>query len=356
VDISAERLNPAYWQEVDTRLAYVNSKGLVAGLAIAWGDKRREEPYAWRRFPGIDARKRYARYAAARYGAYDVYFLVAGEWHAEVRTRPADEGAVKQEFIEIGDALADADPHDRMIGIHPMSEHGSVREFNSARWMAFGDYQQNYRDLHQRALESRPRGKPVVNSEYGYFLRDQNGDGVPDKDNSTSLAAMRHATWDIVMAGTYVVTGFGTTYFGGNRDPGPFAVSAVKNRPWEAQIGVIKRIFDRLDWWMLEPHDALVRSATPRDSDGTELGRITPPRATYWTLADPGRQYVLYVRGLRTSVHLTLPGTGGPFTARQIDPRTGRETRLPLVSAAADRLTYEPPDDQDWVVVLTRDR
>jgi hypothetical protein len=59
-----------------------------------------------------------------------------------------------------------------------------------------------------------------VNSEYGYFLRDQSGDSVPDKDNSTS-ARQCHASWDIAMAGGYIVTGFGTTYFGSSRDPGP---------------------------------------------------------------------------------------------------------------------------------------
>ena len=130
-----------------------------------------------------------------------------------------------------------------MIAIHPMTAQGSVREFNAAKWMAFGDYQQNYRDLHGRVLESRAANKPVVNSEYGYFLRDQSGDGVPDKDNSTSADAMRHATWDIVMAGGYVVTGFGTTYFGGNRDPGPFDLDARKNDVWEAQLGHLRRVF-----------------------------------------------------------------------------------------------------------------
>lgn len=208
-DIGAERLNPAYWREVDVRIAYANSRGIVCGLAVAWGDKRQVEPYAWRRFPNVEARTRYARYIAARYGAYDVYFIVSGEWHGEVRTRPAPEADVKREFIEIGQALARADAHGRMIAIHPMTGHGSVREFNDASWMSFGDYQQNYRDLHERVLESRTIAKPVVNAEYGYFLRDQNGDGVPDKDNSTSLESMRHATWDIVMAGGYVVTGFG---------------------------------------------------------------------------------------------------------------------------------------------------
>jgi hypothetical protein len=139
----------------------------------------------------VEARKRYARYIAARYSAYDVYFIVSGEWHGEVRTRPSTDDAVRKEFIEIGDALAAADPHGRMVAIHPMTAQGSVREFNSARWMSFGDYQQNYRDLHGRVLESLKLNKPVVNSEYGYFLRDSSGDGVPDKDNSTSAAAIQ---------------------------------------------------------------------------------------------------------------------------------------------------------------------
>ena len=349
-DLSAERLNPAYWQEVDARVAHANARGIVCGLALAWGDKRREEPFAWRRFPTLDARTRYARYIAARYGAYDVYFLVSGEWHGEVRTRPAPEADVRREFVEIGRALDAADAHDRMIGIHPMTEHGSVREFNDAPWMAFGDYQQNYRSLHARALESRRLGKPVVNSEYGYFLRDQNGDGVPDKDNSTSLAAMRHATWDIVMAGSYVVTGFGTTYFGGHRDPGPFDVAAARNRPWEAQIGIVKGLFETLDWWRLEPHDALVRSATPRGEDGRELERLTPPSTTYWALAEPGRQYVLYVRGLQAPVTLTTKG-GAHLRARQLDPRTGEETDL-TAPTPGQPYTYTPPDRQDWVVIL----
>jgi len=349
-DLSAERLNPDYWQEVDARVAYANARGVVSGLAIAWGDKRREEPFAWRRFPDLEARRRYARYIAARYGAYDVYFLVSGEWHGEVRTRPAPEDEIKREFIEIGRALDEADAHDRMIGIHPMTEHGSVREFNGASWMDFGDYQQNYRNLHARALESRRLGKPVVNSEYGYFLRDQNGDGVPDKDNSTSITAMRHATWDIVMAGSYVVTGFGTTYFGGHRDPGPFDVNAPQNKPWEAQLGVMKMVFEGLAWWRLEPHDELVRTVTPRGEDGMELGRLTPPEVAYWALAEPGRQYVVYVRGVRAPVTIAVLN-GRRLRARQLNPRTGAQTDL-AQPKSADQYTYRPPDQQDWVVTL----
>lgn len=352
-DIASEKINPAYWREVDHRLAHANSKGIVAGLALAWGDKRRQEPYAWRRFPSVAARKRYARYVAARYSAYDVYFIIAGEWHGEARTRPAPEAEVRREFIEIGDALRLADAHGRMAAIHPMTAGGSVREFNEAKWMAFADYQQNYRDLHARVLESRPVGRPVVNSEYGYFLRDQSGDGAPDKDNSTSAETMRHATWDIVMAGGYVVTGFGTTYFGGHRDPGPFDLDAAKNRPWEQQMTALKKFFTGLEWWKFEPHDELVSSATPRGKDAKHLERIRPPLATYWCLAAPGEQYVLYARGLKQPVTLQVTGAGAQWLAGEFDPRTGGSRTL-RATVKDGRFEYRPPDEQDWVVVLKR--
>jgi hypothetical protein len=351
-DIATEKLNPGYWQEVDVRLAHANSKGIVCGLALAWGDKRKIEPYAWRRFPDLAARLRYARYIAARYSAYDVYFIVSGEWHGEVRTRSSDEETVRQEFIAIGDALHAADPHGRMIAIHPMTAQGSVREFVGTKWMAFGDYQQNYRDLHARALESRKANRPVVNSEYGYFLRDQSGDGVPDKDNSTSIEAMRHATWDIVMAGGYVVTGFGTTYFGGNRDPGPFDLLTAKNDPWEAQIGHVRRVFLPLAWWKLEPHDEWLSCSTLRGKEGQQFGRVVPPKTTYWCLAEPGRQYIVYARGLAEPLTLAVDTAAGPLTAVRFDPRSG-ERRILGTVASQDRFEFRPPDEQDWVVLLS---
>jgi len=278
---------------------------------------------------------------------------LSGEWHAEIRARNSDEESVRKEFIALGDALAAADPHERMIGIHPMTAHGSVREYAAAKWMAFGDYQQNYRDLHARVLESRAAVRaPVVNSEYGYFLRDQSGDGVPDKDNSTSLSAMRHATWDIVMAGGYVVTGFGTTYFGGNRDPGPFDLTAAKNKPWEEQIGHVKAAFADLDYHKLQPHDELLTCSAKRGPEGREHGRIVPPAAAWWCLAEPGRQYVVYVRGLNGPVQISVDTSAGPLRAARFNPRSGE--RLALDAATKDRFDFQPPDKDDWVVLLMR--
>ncbi len=357
--IGEEKINPAYFQEADQRVALANAQGLVLGVALAWGNKGRNEPWSWGRLPNLPARLRYARYVAARYGAYAVYFLVSGEWHGEIRSRAAPPEEVRREFVAIGDAVQAANGHRRMIGIHPMTAHGSTREFNeAARWMGFADYQQNYADLHGRALASRVVEKPIVNSEYAYFLRDQNGDGVVDKHHSYTAHDIRHATWDIVMAGAYVVTGFGSTYMGGHRHPTPFLPDDPKNAIWAGQIGRMKEFFAALDYWKLAPHDELITGETPRGADRPGRGGVGAqgvatlrgPETTYWCLAEPGRVYAVYVRGTKQPLTLTLSGGTG-WKARRFDPRSGRSDPVPI-EATSGRFRLVAPDEQDWAFVL----
>lgn len=361
-DIAGEKINPAYFQEADIRVAHANAQGIITGIAVAWGNKGRNEPYSWGRLPNVEARKRFARYAAARFSAYDVYFLVSGEWHGEVRSRPAPVPEVLKEFVAIGDVLRAADPHRRMTGIHPMTEHGSTREFNAASsWMDFGDYQQNYRDIHARLLESRGLNKPVVNSEYAYWLRDSDGDGKVDKQHSYTLEDIRAATWDIVMAGGYLVAGFGSTYMGGIRHPTTFLPDDPKNVPWAGQIGQVKKFFSSIEYWKLEPHDELVTSRAARTADRVtqvELGdrrlnMMQAPATTYWCLAEPGKIYIAYVRGTTEPVTIALDGRGASaWQAEQFDPRTGARKSLTAPAAGSDRYEYRAPDAQDWLVVV----
>ncbi|MGQ9621751.1 MAG: apiosidase-like domain-containing protein [Bacteroidales bacterium] len=354
-NLALQEVNPAYWQEVDERIEYTNNKGIIVGLVLAWGDKNRKVPFPWRLFPDLEARKRYARYIAARYSAYNVYFILSGEWHAEAKTRPAPEAEIKKEFIEIGAELKRWEPHSRMIGIHPMTSHGSVREFNEADWMSFGDYQQNYHSLHERMLESMKFNKPVVNAEYAYYLRDQNGDGKPDKENSVNIECIRHASWDIVMSGGYLVTGFGTTYFGGYRDPGPFDVNTPKNDDWEKQAGIMKEFFTKLNWWKLNSFDQwLVCNQVP-GSDTRVDGVIAPPVTACWLLADPGNTYVIYARGVDEEIILqqnSIPE--GKFKTVLFNPATGNTTYKGEIIFAENVFKFKTPDKGDWVILLTK--
>jgi hypothetical protein len=157
------------------------------------------------------------------------------------------------------------------------------------------------------------------------------------------------------MAGAYVVTGFGTTYFGGNRDPGSFDLRAPKNRPWEEQLSYARRFFAGFQWWKLEPHDELLQCGTPRGKDGKEMNQTTPPEKTYWCLAEPGRNYIVYVRGLHEWLTISAAIPAGGLRGRQFNPRTGEFLDW-RAEVNGSRVRYRPPDLEDWVLHLEAGR
>jgi len=68
-------------------------------------------------------------------------------------------------------------------------------------------------------------------------------------------------------------------------------------------------------------------------------------------LAELGRQYVIYVRGLAQAVELEIPAAARLSSCRLFNPRTGELKSLPL-PADANRYQFVPPDDQDWLVAI----
>ncbi len=310
-----QKIRPSYFQEIDTRVNYMNSKGITVGYMPAWAQD-------WDDY-GETERLRYARYVVARYSAYNVVFIVSGEYN---ETLTADA------YRKIGQEIHKTDPHARMIAIHSTN---SVETFAGESWMGFGDYQQIYSSLHTAILNARDHNKPVVNAEYAYFLRDQDGDGTVDKPNSATLEQIRNATYDIVMAGGYFVTGWGTTYYGGYRDPGPFDVDAAKNDPWEDDVQHVKKILTNMEWWKLQPNDGLLSGS-----------------GTRYCLAEIGRQYLAYVRGNSGTNSLSLGGApSATYAVQRFDPRNGTYTSLADYTGTGP-VTLAPPDSQDWIFAL----
>ncbi len=338
--LADERFNPGYFQEVDHRISYMNEKGITAGIVLAWG----AHANSWLDFPSQAARHRYARYVAARYSAYNVTFIVAGEWSLGRLS--------SQLYRRLGEEIMQSDPHNRLRGIHPNSDGAQNRAYFQDHWMTFGEYQQYYgglpstttkdatdasRDnLRTKLLQGRNRAKPVINSEYAYYLRDLNSDNEIDKANSHNRTAFRRSSWVIVMAGGHFVTGFGSTYFGGVRSPGPFTLETPHNDDGEADLITIKAFFQPLTWWTLEPQDDLIQ--------GTGGGYR-------YLLADPGKTYVVYTAGTTTAT-ITLAGSDATtYTVKRYDTRTGTYTDLPPQTGAST-LTLTIPDTQDWVFLV----
>jgi len=316
-NLSGEVLNPAYFQGADGRVQHANTDGITVGIVLAWWGQTltgygMTTPYDWNEFPNDAARLRFARYITARYAAYNVAFIVAGEWN---------EGMSQSHARAIGAQVVADNPYGRPVGIHATS---STEAFADDSWTSFGDYQQIYSALYANILSRRDHNKPVVNSEYAYFLR-------PGKPNSATLQEFRVATWDILMAGGYVVTGFGSTYLGGMRMDGTFDVDYAPNDPGEAMLAATKAFFATSRWWELHPDDTLL--------SGT---------GTNYALVNPGSQYLVYADGASSPVTLSLSTSAtNTYEVRRFDPRTGAWTSLPDYTGLGP-IDLAVPDTRDW--------
>ncbi len=345
LDYGEEMVNLDFFREMDLRVQYMNSKGITSGIVLAW----HKGPEAWDAFTSEAAWLRYARYITARYSAYNVVFIVSGEWD-QIKTER------KTMFNRVGMEIMENDPHKRLRAIHPCQKR-TVEEFAEEPWMSFGDYQQMYQASHGREATPRERlalytalvktrvhNKPVINSEYAYYLREMAGNqdykeniaGV-DKPHSHTRDSFRRASWVLAMAGGYFVTGFGTVYFGGWRDKGKvFDPRAEKNKEAEQDLTQLRNFFAELDWWKLNPDNTLICA----DHEGVA-----------YCLVDPGKTYIVYAEGTE-QIKVDISATeGAPMQVQIYDPREGLYTDIAgqLVDGV---LHLSAPDKQDWGFVI----
>ena len=348
----AETINPAYFRESDSRVAYANHQGITLGIIPTESHSSVAENFlnSWDEFPNEAARLRYARYVVARYSAYNVAFIVTTEWGN------TQEAAAR--FDAIGWEMSKTDPHKRMLGIHETQWLTNEVWFYGnpyGKWTTFGDYKQHYgypegtqeatpnsrRDLHKALL--RPRlgdpnnpNKPAINGEYAYYLRDANQDGIVDKQNSHNRKDFRRASWALSMAGGYFVTGFASTYYGGWSGRGvAFDPDDPRNDIVIGDLQHLKNFFTSLAWWRLDPHDKLLT-------------------ANYgYCLADIGQTYVVYLEESNTASLDLGYAPAGTYSVTLYDPRSGNYIRLPDHTGSGPAI-LTPPDAQDWIFVVTQ--
>jgi len=310
-------INPEFFKVVDERVEYLNDQGITAGLMLAWAQM-------WEQLDAAE-RLEYAQYFTARYGAYNVIFIVTGEYHETLTVSAYDA---------IGRTIADTDPHDRLITIHPTghSEGSIERDYADADWQAFGDFQQlvnddlYQRDFYQSILDVRDHDKPVVNSEYGYY----------ESIYGSSLEETRENSWDIAMAGGYAITGFGSTFRSGTSYEGTFHVDNPRNDGWEDDIQHLFSFFKAQDFWELVPAD-----------DAISGGGVQHLLAD-WSDGD----LIAYSRD--NDGHITIDTgamTAGTAAVQLYDPRTGAYSARGEV-AVGQQLVLDVPDARDWVFVI----
>ena len=110
------RLNPAYFDMADLRIAHLVRSGLVPCIVGSWG--------YYMEFAGETVLRQHWRNLVARYSAYPVIWCVAGEALMRYYLRQAGEGAedldtLRRRWSELARYIRRLDPRHNPITIHP---------------------------------------------------------------------------------------------------------------------------------------------------------------------------------------------------------------------------------------------
>ncbi|MBN9659761.1 MAG: DUF5060 domain-containing protein [Acidobacteria bacterium] len=119
--VFSTKIDPAFFKQVDERVAAINGKGMVADLIVTPTPADFVKAYTtW------SDRERFLRYLAARYSAFNITWQLAGEWESSPNARPI--------LKEVGVALKGLDPYG-----HPRSARSAVTSapLGPDGWMDF---------------------------------------------------------------------------------------------------------------------------------------------------------------------------------------------------------------------------
>ncbi len=289
---NVDSLNPGFWQALDQRVAYMNAKGLVVGLMLAWGNG------GWQNFSTVTQVDRFVQYTLARYSAYNVFWITAGEY---------EEAAPPGGHAHVGELIAASDPY-----VHPITTHtinSSADDFGNAAW-----HTTIYQQTGSPALITRDRiyNKPVINSEFGY-------------EGDQSAEAVRQDAWQIVMRGGFAVYGDTSTYHYNAK-----MTSAELNSPGARFMTILKNFWSGNN----APTIAWQR-----------FTRFEVVSGSRFLAGNPGSEYVVYAEGRGTfTVNLSDANLNSPLEGGQggVMPSNGYRTDLqPQSSFESIRSVHE---------------
>ncbi|HEY0828220.1 MAG TPA: DUF4038 domain-containing protein [Bacilli bacterium] len=359
------QINPAYFDMADRRIEYLVESGLMPCIVGCWG--------FYLEVAGKEAMMKHWNYLSARYGAYPIFWCLAGEAVMPFYTHPSfghvekhNQYAVgsKKGWTEITKHLKERDPFHRPLTIHPTDKGHEMVE-DAAALLDLDMLQTGHGSVYcmentismvRDAVGREPR-LPVLNSEVCY-------EGLFGSNHHDT---QRVLFWSCLLSGacghSYGANGIwqvnrkGKPYGSRPGIEGGVGFGSFGNTPWDeasqllgsTHMGLGRKLFERYRWWAMEPHPEWV-------DIHADVKQYMAPYAA----GIPGEFRVFF-----------LPVLGSPIwegiTVRHIepdvdyrayyyDPMTGESLEMQEVAADAEGnwQAGRMPVAQDWVLVLER--
>jgi hypothetical protein len=250
------RMNPAYFDEADRRIAWLVRSEIVPCIVGAWGYH-----LPWL---GVERMKKHWRYLVARYGAFPSVWCLAGEGIMPyyLSKDRGDAAFQKRGWTEVARYLREVDPFHRPLSIHPTDaarnqlEDPSLLDFDMLQ-TGHGDHGSIPNTvLAVRASRAARPPLPTIDAEVCY-------EGIL---GTCFEDVERFMIWSCLLSGaaghTYGANGiwqvnrkdepYGKSPHGGNWGNTPWDEAA--RLPGSGQVALAKRILERHPWQRFEPH------------------------------------------------------------------------------------------------------
>ena len=344
-------LNPAFFQRLDSYVEANAAAGLLNVPVLLWAIGAGANPNI---DPGFglpeDQAIKLARYMVARWGAYPVVWILAGDGKYF--------GDYAARWRRIGRAVF-ADQHHAPVAMHCGGEQWPANEFRGEIWLDILGYQSGHGDA-DKTLQWIVTGPPAaewqktprlfqINLEPAY----ENHLAYHSKQPHSPHSVRSAMYWSLLNAPTAGVTYGGHGVWGW--DDGTTAPVAHANTgtplPWQQaltmpaaeQLPYLVDFFTSLPWWTLEPAPQLLAE---------QPGEQDVHRHVLASAAAGGELAVFYTP-VAQPIHLNVAQLQPGLNATWCNPATGTRHTTQVTQVDGSSLT-PPAGGADWLLVLQK--
>jgi len=285
-----------------------------------------------------------AKYQVARFGAYQVAWILAGDGDYV--------GDQAKRWSKIGRAVFGENPG-RIVTLHPGGQQWVAPEFEEEPWFGFVSYQSGHGDAQSdfRWLTSgpaskgwdRPRVHPIINLEPNY----EGHLSYQGRKPFDAHAVRRAAYWSLLITPVAgVAYGAHGVWSWESTSAVPMnheitgvapAWSAALKFPGSTDMKYLKDFFDSLHWWTLRPAPELLMEQ-PGAKDAAQFVAAAESETEDWA--------VLYFP-VGQKVQLNARKLAKPAVVRWFNPSTGQWQGKEQTFGNSGELAA--PDGGDWV-------
>lgn len=336
------RVHPEVLGRMDGKVALINEYHMIAAPVLLWALIGSDPGLA---LPEEEA-QRLCEYLIARWGAYQVVWLLGGDSHYRDTER----------WKRLGRRLFTQRRRDRLVSLHPSGQNWVWEQFRGEAWVDFLGYQSGHGDneAHLRWLVEGPPAqhwsrspiKPVINLEPNYEDHPSYHSGKP-----FAPYHIRRATyWSLLVTPTAGVSYGHHAIWPWLDKPGPaerherLGIIPVWTEGLETEgirgVSVAKKYFTANPWHELRPAPQLLMEQ-PGARDVTRFVTVSATAKNRWVVAYLPRGGTVRLR--RDALPKTLQSVSW------FDPRSGK-TQPAKYQDAEHEVRFHAPDDQDWVL------